>query len=89
MHTVVTHLAVMLCGFAQRIHPLVTQKITELVSSGLTDIGEVKRHLHFYVTKTVPKELRIHPKPNNRAFHPTTCSAYKKPHMDGKEGIGA
>ena len=60
------------CGFAQRIHPLVTQKITELVSSGITDIGEVKRHLHFYVTKTVPKELGIHPKPNNRAFHPTT-----------------
>ena len=60
------------CGFAQRIHPLVTQKITELVSSGITDIGKVKRHLHFYVTKTVPKELEIHPKPNNRAFHPTT-----------------
>ena len=60
------------CGFAQRIHPLVTQKITELVSSGITDTGEVKRHLHFYVTKTVPKELGIHPKPNNRAFHPTT-----------------
>ena len=60
------------CGFAQRIHPLVTQKITELVSSGITDIGEVKRHLHFYVTKTVPKELGIHPKPNNRTFHPTT-----------------
>ena len=60
------------CGFAQQIHPLVTQKITELVSSGITDIGEVKRHLHFYLTKTVPKELGIHPKPNNRAFHPTT-----------------
>ena len=29
------------CGFAQRIHPLVTQKITELVSSGITDTGEV------------------------------------------------
>ena len=59
------------CGFAQRIHPLVTQKITELVSSGITDTGEVKQHLHFYVTKAVPKELGIHPKPNNRAFHPT------------------
>ena len=58
--------------FAQRIHPLVTQKITELVSSGITDTGEVKRHLHFYVTKSVPKELGIYPKPNNRAFHPTT-----------------
>ena len=49
-----------------------TQKTTELVSSGITDTGEVKRHLRFYVTKTVPKELGIHPKPNNRAFHPTT-----------------
>ena len=29
------------CGFAQRMHPLVTQKITKLVSSGITDIGEV------------------------------------------------
>ena len=32
----------------------------------------MKRHVHFYVTKTVSKELGIHPKPNNRAFHPTT-----------------
>ena len=50
------------CGFAQRIHPLVTQKITELVSSGITDIAGVKRHLHFCVTKSVPKELHL-PKP--------------------------
>ena len=45
------------CGFAQRIHPLATQKITKLVSSGITDIGEVKRHLHFYVTKRVLRSL--------------------------------
>ena len=60
------------CGFGQRIHPLVTQKITELVSSGITDTGEVKQHLHVCVTKAVPKELGIYPKSNNRAFHPTT-----------------
>ena len=31
----------------------------------------MKWHIPFYVTKTVSKELGIHPKPNNRAFHPT------------------
>ena len=30
------------CGLAQSIHPLVTRKITKLLSSGITDIGEYK-----------------------------------------------
>ena len=66
-----------------------TQKITKLVSSGITDIVEVKRHLHFYATKTVPKELGIHPKPNSRACISFYYSGYKKPHIDSKEGIEA
>ena len=72
MLIVVTPLAVMLVVLLSFAHPLVTQKITELVSSGITGTGDVKQHLHFYVTKAVPKELGIHPKSYNRAFHPTT-----------------
>ena len=30
-----------------------TQKVTELVSSGITDISEVKRHIHLYITKPI------------------------------------
>ena len=33
------------CGFVQRIHPLLTQKVTELVSTGITDIEEVQGRL--------------------------------------------
>ena len=33
--------------------PLMTQKVTELVSSGIMGIGEVKRHIHLYITKPI------------------------------------
>ena len=60
------------CGFAQRIHPLLTNKISELVASGITDTAEVKRHIQFYVRNTIPSELGIEAKASNRSFHPTT-----------------
>ena len=47
------------CGFAQRIHPLLTKKISELVASGITDTAEVKHHIQFYVRNTIPSELEL------------------------------
>ena len=70
------------CGFAQRVHLLASPKINELVSSGITDTGKVKCHIHLYVTHTVSKELGIHSKPTDRTFHHT------KPHMVSKKGTG-
>jgi len=37
-------------GFAQRIHPLLSEKISQLVVAGITDTNEVRRSLRCYVT---------------------------------------
>ena len=42
-------------GFAQRIHPLLVQRISEFVVAGITDTGVVRRSLRFYVTNTLCK----------------------------------
>ena len=47
-------------GYAQRIHPLLSDQISQLVAAGITDTNEVKRSLRFYVTNTLCKELGYH-----------------------------
>ena len=59
-------------GFAQRIHPLLAQRISELVAAGITDTSEVRRSLRFYVTNTLCQELGYQPKQCDRALYPTT-----------------
>ena len=58
-------------GFSQRIHPLLIEQITELVSAGITNTGEVKRLLRHYTRNTLAKHLGIQVTPNNRALFPT------------------
>ena len=36
-------------GYAQKVHPLIAQKISEFVSEGMTEVHEVKRALRQYV----------------------------------------
>ena len=59
-------------GFSQRIHPLLTSKITEMVISGITSTSEVKRSLNFYATTVLAPQLGITFSKRNRAFNPTS-----------------
>ena len=59
-------------GYAQRIHPLLSDKISQLVAAGITDTNEVRRSLRFYVTNTLCKELGYQAKQSDRALYPTT-----------------
>ena len=58
-------------GFGQRIHPLLVEQITDLVSSGITNTGEVKKILHHYVKNSLVKQISIEPTISNRALFPT------------------
>ena len=58
-------------GYAQKLDPLIIQKIHEMVSTGITDTAEVKRGLRMYVTSKLNNELGIEPPPTDRAFYPT------------------
>ena len=51
-------------GFSQRIHPLLIEQITEIVSAGITNTGEVKRLLRHYTRNTLAKHLGIQVTPN-------------------------
>ena len=57
-------------SFCQRINPIVLNKISELVSSGIDETKEVQRALNHYVKYTLPKEHNITPNPSDRAFYP-------------------
>ena len=41
-------------SFCQRIHPIILQKISELVSSGIVETKEVQKALNHYVKHTLP-----------------------------------
>ena len=58
-------------GFAQRIHPLLSGKICELVVAGITDTNEVQRSLRFYANNTLCKEMGYQTKQNDRVLYPT------------------
>ena len=59
-------------GYAQRIHPLLSDQISQLVAAGITDTNEVKRSLRFFVTNTLCKELGYQAKQSDHALYPTT-----------------
>lgn len=56
--------------YAQRMHPRVSQKITEMVTSGITDAAEIRRSLRHFVNHTLCMELGNKPLPHDRAFFP-------------------
>lgn len=53
----------------QKIHPIVAQKIIEMVMSGMTDCAEIRRSLRYYVNNFLTKEIGK-PHPYDRAFYP-------------------
>ena len=56
--------------FAQKLHPLVPQKILEMVKSGITDTSEIKHSLKHHVDVVITKDLNKKPMPGDRAFYP-------------------
>ena len=59
-------------SFCQRVHPIILNKISELVSSCIDETKEVQRALNHYVKHTLPIEHNITPIPTERAFYPLT-----------------
>ena len=55
-------------GMAQRMHPMVSQKITLLVREGATNPQEVRRALREYVRSELKENC---PSPTNRSYFPT------------------
>lgn len=58
-------------GFAQRIHPEITQQINEMVLQGITDTNEIKRALKLYVKTNLSKQFGVQPIETDRSFYPT------------------
>jgi len=58
-------------GYAQKVHPAIAQKISEIVSDGTVEIHEVKRSLRNYVHTQFSKRYQCQPSPSDRAFHPS------------------
>lgn len=56
--------------FAQKLHPLVSQKILEMVRSGISDTNEIKHCLKYHVDTVIVKDLDRKPTPGDRAFYP-------------------
>ena len=59
-------------AFAQKVHPLLIRKISELVSANITDVHEIKRLLKYYTNNQISKELGFKPNVHDRAFYPNT-----------------
>ena len=53
-------------GMSQRVHPMISQKIEDLVKEGITDVQEVKRTLRFMVKTEMKGNI---PRGNNRAYY--------------------
>ena len=58
-------------GFAQKLHPLMSVKISEMVSAGITNVTDIKRSLKWYVQHDLKDELGDIPKSTDRSFYPT------------------
>ncbi len=54
----------------QKLHPRLAQKIMEMVSSGITDMTEIRRTLKFYVKQFLSREIGQKPHPHDKAFYP-------------------
>ena len=66
--------------FSQRVNPIIISKISELVSSGITETKEVQRALNNYVKHNLQSEHGIIVHSNDRAFHPLPVDI--KNHVD-------
>ena len=67
-------------SFCQRTHPIIIQKISELVSSGIIETREVQRVLENYVKHNLQGEHGISPHSSGQAFHPLPVDI--KNHVD-------
>ena len=56
------------CGPAQKVHPLISKKIEDLVREGAVDANEVQRSLREYVKNDCSI---FHPSVTDRAYYPT------------------
>ena len=56
-------------AFAQKVHPLLIQKIHELVLAGVSESIEMKRHLKHYVLHCLSEDGP--PDPNDCSYYPT------------------
>ena len=58
-------------GFAQKLHPLIISKISDIVHSGITNITDIKRSLRWYVQNELAEKFGAPPKNTNRSLYPT------------------
>ena len=58
-------------GFAQRVHPKITEKINTLVGEEITKVQEVKRALRHYVMHVLFPDPSNRPNETNRTYYPT------------------
>ena len=56
--------------FVQKLYRLVSQKILEMVRSGISDTSEIKHCLKYHVDTIIAKDLNKKPVPGDRAFYP-------------------
>ena len=64
-------------GFAQRIYPLLSDKISQLVAEGIKNTNEVRRSLRFYVTNTLRKEMGYQAKQSDRVLYTLPLLTYE------------
>ena len=57
-------------GFAQRVHPKISEKVNTL-GEGITDVQEVKRTLRHYIIHVLFPDPSNRPNETNRAYYPT------------------
>ena len=57
-------------AFVQKVHPLLITKISDLVSSNICDVYEVKKMIKHYSDNELAKQLGFKPNQHDRAFYP-------------------
>jgi len=62
------HLTGPIAGMTQKVSPMISEKIEELVKEGYSDVGEVQRYLDQFIKSTCSDHL---PDKANRAYFPT------------------
>ena len=65
------HLTGPIAGVVQKVHPLIADKIEELVKDGYSDVGEVQRFLEQFV-QSMFKDNNYYPEKTNRTYYPTS-----------------
>ena len=76
-------------AFAQKVHPLLLTKISELVSSNITDVHEVKKLLKYHTDNQISKQLGFKPQAHDRAFYPNIVDIKNHVHRARALQIGS